>query len=163
MNIKVRPVSEHDVPALVDLTLQAFVPIFESFPKILGDSIYQRIWPDWKASQAEAVKSMCANWEKYTVLVADLEGEPVGYLSYDLNNQSKTGTVQLIAVHPDYQNRGIGTELCRAAVEEMKERDMTLAQVETAGDASHAPARRAYEKVGYTGLPLVRYFKSLED
>ena len=40
---------------------------------------------------------------------------------------------------------------------------MTLAQVETGGDVSHAPARRAYEKAGYTGLPLVRYFKTLKD
>jgi hypothetical protein len=47
------------------------------------------------------------------------------------------------------------------ALEEMKATGMELAVVETGGDESHAPARRSYEKAGYTGLPLVRYFKEL--
>lgn len=163
MNVKLRPLCKKDVPALVELVLQAFVPVFESFPRILGDSIYQKIWPDWKASQAQGVKSLCENSGRYTVLVADIDGEQVGFVAYDVNDDSKTGTIQLIAVHPDHQNRGIGTELCNAATEDMQERGMKLASVETAGDASHAPARRAYEKAGCVGLPLVRYFKSLSE
>lgn len=161
MNLEVRPVSDKDVPALVDLTLQAFVPIFETFPKILGDSIYQLIWPDWRAGQQQAVESMCEDRGKYTVLVADVDGAAVGYLAYELDAESKTGTVQLIAVHPENQNCGIGTRLNEVALEQMKERGMTMARVETGGDASHGPARRAYEKAAYTGLPLVRYFKKL--
>jgi hypothetical protein len=38
---------------------------------------------------------------------------------------------------------------------------MRLAVVGTGGDSGHAPARRTYEKAGYTGLPLVRYYKHL--
>ena len=163
MNLEVRPVSDKDVPALVDLTLQAFVPIFETLPKILGDSIYQRIWPDWRAGQRDAVETMCGDREKYTVLVANLDGRAVGFVAHALDDESKTGEIQFIAVHPEHQNCGIATELCNAALAQMKERGMTFARVETGGDPSHAPARRAYEKAGFTGLPLVRYFKSLED
>jgi len=43
----------------------------------------------------------------------------------------------------------------------MKAAGMKMAVAETGGDAGHAPARQAYEKAGYTGLPLVRYFKDL--
>jgi len=43
----------------------------------------------------------------------------------------------------------------------MKESGMKLAVVGTGGDPGHAPARRSYEKAGYTGLPLVRYYKVL--
>jgi ribosomal protein S18 acetylase RimI-like enzyme len=64
-------------------------------------------------------------------------------------------------VHPECQNRGIGTELNRFALEKMKEGGMKMAKVETGGDPSHAPARACYEKAGYTALPLVRYFKDL--
>ncbi len=163
MNVKLRPVSNQDVPTLVELTLQAFVPIFESFPRILGDSIYQKIWPDWKASQTQGVRTLCENSGQHSVLVADLDGEPVGFVAYDMNDDSKVGTIQLIAVRPDHQNRGIGTELCRAATQDMKELGMQLTSVETAGDPSHAPARQAYEKAGYVRLPLVRYFKSLSQ
>jgi hypothetical protein len=38
---------------------------------------------------------------------------------------------------------------------------MKLAVVATGGDESHAPARKSYEKAGYTPLPLVRYYKDL--
>jgi len=33
--------------------------------------------------------------------------------------------------------------------------------VETGGDPGHAPARRVYEKAGYTGFPVAGYFKAL--
>ena len=69
----------------------------------------------------------------------------------------KTGVVELLAVHPDYQNLEIGTELNKAAIEEMRQAGMIMARVETGGDPSHAPARRSYEKAGYTGLPIMRY------
>ncbi len=35
------------------------------------------------------------------------------------------------------------------------------AVVETGNDETHAPARKAYEKAGYVGLPIMRYFKKL--
>ena len=38
---------------------------------------------------------------------------------------------------------------------------MEMAEVMTGGDPGHAPARRSYEKAGYTPLPLVRYYKAL--
>jgi hypothetical protein len=43
----------------------------------------------------------------------------------------------------------------------MKENGMKLAVVGTGGDPGHAPARRAYEKAGYTAMPAVRYYKEL--
>jgi GNAT superfamily N-acetyltransferase len=67
----------------------------------------------------------------------------------------------MLAVHPDHQNRGIGTELNLFALERMKENGMKLVSVGTGGDPGHAPARRSYEKVGYTPLPIVRYYKAL--
>ena len=69
--------------------------------------------------------------------------------------------VMLLAIHPEYQNRGIGIELNNWALERMKESGMKMAVVGTGGDPSHALARRSYEKAGYTPLPLVRYYKDL--
>ena len=60
------------------------------------------------------------------------------------------------------QNDGIGTALNLAALREMKAAGLRLAEVATGGDESHAPARRAYEKAGFTALPLVRYYQELE-
>jgi ribosomal protein S18 acetylase RimI-like enzyme len=161
MSLTVRPVSDDDLESLVDLTLRAFVPIFDSFEAILGPAIYSHIWPDWMTSQQEAVEMMCSDRDRYTVLAAELDGGAVGYVAYTLDEKSRTGEIQLIAVDPEHQNDGIATALCNKAVEEMTARGMTFARVETGGDLSHAPARRAYEKAGFTGLPLVRYFMNL--
>jgi ribosomal protein S18 acetylase RimI-like enzyme len=138
----------------------AWVPIFGSFERILGPNLYTLIWPDWKIGQRAAIETVCKDG-KTPVLVAELEGRVVGFLAYELNIKDRIGEVQLLAVHPEYQNLGIGTELNNYALDKLRESGMKMARVETGGDPSHAPARRSYEKAGYTGLPLVRYFKDL--
>ena len=159
-NLEIRPVREEDVEAVVGLSLAAWVPVFHSFRQILGEGIYQIIWPEWQKSQRESIEGVCRD-TKTEVLVAEVDGRPVGFVAYELHPEDKTGEVILLAVDPAYQNQGIGTELNCAALEEMKAAGIELARVETGGDPSHAPARRSYEKAGYTGLPLVRYFKKL--
>lgn len=104
---------------------------------------------------------MCRDRDKHIVWVAEVGGTPVGFIACDLNLQDRTAEVQLIAVHPDSQNRGVGTSLNTFALEMMKESGIRLVHVNTGGDPSHAPARRAYEKAGYVPMPLVRYFKDL--
>jgi len=82
-------------------------------------------------------------------------------VSYSLDDKDKIGEVQLLAVSPEYQNHGIGTELNNFALQKMKAGGMRLAVAGTGGDSGHAPARKSYEKAGYTALPLVRYYKAL--
>jgi ribosomal protein S18 acetylase RimI-like enzyme len=161
VNLCIRPVCDDDVEALVQLSLLAWIPVFSSFEQILGPEIYAIIYPDWKKSQREGVETVCKDGEKTTVWVAELDGIVVGFLAYELRVKDQTGEVQLLAVHPEYQNRGIGTELNNFALKKMKESEMRMAVVGTGGDPSHAPARRSYEKAGYTALPLVRYYKDL--
>ena len=161
MDLHIRPACDNDVEALVELSLLAWIPVFDSFERIFGSSIYTLIWPDWRSSQRAAVETVCREREKTKVLVAELEGRVVGFLAYELKIEDKIGEVQLLAVHPEYQNRGIGTALNNQALNEMRAGGMKMARVETGGDPSHAPARRSYEKAGYTGLPLVRYFQDL--
>lgn len=160
MHLRIREVCEGDVEDLVQLSLLAWVPVFDSFEQVLGSGIYRMIWPDWRAGQREAVETVCKD-EKTAVWVAELDGVVVGFVAYEMNDQDKTGEVQLLAVHPDHQNLGIGTELNAFALNKMVEGGMTMAKVETGGDPSHAPARRSYEKAGYRALPLVRYFLDL--
>jgi ribosomal protein S18 acetylase RimI-like enzyme len=161
MNLHIRPVCNNDVDDLVRLSLLAWAPVFSSFEQILGPVIYPIIYPDWQKSQRETVETVCRDGEKTSVWVAKVDDIVVGFVAYKLHGKDKTGEVQLLAVHPEYQNRGIGTELNKFALEKMKESGMKLAVVGTGGDESHAPARRSYEKAGYTALPLARYYKDL--
>ena len=161
MSLCIRPVCENDVDALVQLSLLAWIPVFGSFKQIRGPVIYAIIYPDWRTSQREAVETVCRDGEKTVIYVAELDGTVVGFLAYELQIKDKTGEVQLLAVHPEFQNLGIGTELNAFALKKMKARGMKMAVVGTGGDPSHAPARRSYEKAGYTALPLVRYYRDL--
>ena len=161
MDFDIRPFDDSDIEGVVRLSLLAWVPVFTSFKQVLGPEIYSLIWPDWRTSQSEGVETVCKDGEKNTVWVAELDGTVVGFLAYQLKIKDKVGEVILLAVHPEYQDQGIGTELNIFALKKMKESGMKLAEVGTGGDPGHAPARRSYEKAGYTALPLVRYYKDL--
>jgi ribosomal protein S18 acetylase RimI-like enzyme len=99
------------------------------------------------------VEGACRATDKYHTLVAGLDGRAVGFLWYELKGE--TGEVVLLTVHPEFQRRGIATELNRAALNAMKAAGVKMAVAETGGDEGHAPARQAYEKVGYTASRLL--------
>jgi predicted N-acetyltransferase YhbS len=159
MNLQIRPFQKKDLNDVVQLTLLAFEPVFASFRQILGPKIYPLIYPDWQKRHAEGVEKLSTN-EKISFWVAEMDGEVIGFIAYELK-EDQTGEVQLLAVHPEHQNHGVGTELNAFALQKMKESGIKLAVVATGGDDSHAPARKSYEKAGYTGLPLVRYYRNL--
>ena len=163
MTIELRPMRERDIDAIVHLSLLAWAPVFASFRTVLGPAIYDQLYPDWSTSQRMAVESMCRDSEKYIVWVAERDAVVAGFILYEIDLRERVGEVQMLAVHPAHQNLGIATRLNTHALREMKERGMKLAVVGTGGDPGHAPARAAYEKVGYIGLPLVRYYKALSD
>jgi ribosomal protein S18 acetylase RimI-like enzyme len=163
MPIALRLMQERDIDAIVELSLLAWAPVFDSFRQVLGPAIFAQVYPDWKSSQANVVESMCRDTEKHTVWVAEHDQVVAGFVLYVLDQQEKVGEVELLAVHPDHQRLGVATLLNNVALEQMQAQGMRLAVVATGGDPGHAPARAAYEKVGYTGLPLVRYYKMLDE
>ncbi|HUS16564.1 MAG TPA: GNAT family N-acetyltransferase [Chloroflexia bacterium] len=147
--------------AIVALSLLAWAPVFESFQQVLGPRVYAKLYPDWRRQQAEVVESICGDTAITVTWVAEVDGVVTGFIAYQLNAADKSGVGELLAVHPDYQNHGIGTDLNTFALTKMQESGMEIAWVGTGGDPGHAPARRSYEKAGYTDLPIARYFKAL--
>ncbi len=161
MNLQIRPFNNNDMNDIVELSLLAWEPVFVAWERILGPRLYPiAIYPDWRKSQKGVVEKIC-NDEHMATWVAAVDGKVVGFVTLELNDVTKAGEVQLLAVHPEYQNHGIGTELNLFALQKMKEGGMKLAVLGTGGDEGHAPARKSYEKAGYTALPLVRYYKEL--
>lgn len=159
--MEIRPFRGEDMAAVVQLSLLAWAPVFRSFEHVLGAAIYARLYPDWAASQRAGVEQVCGDAERYTTLVAEAGGGVVGFIAYTVDQAAQTGEIDLLAVHPEHQNHGIGTQLTLAATAAMKERGVRLVVVATGGDLGHAPARRAYEQAGFTALPLVRYYQAL--
>jgi ribosomal protein S18 acetylase RimI-like enzyme len=72
------------------------------------------------------------------------------------------GVIDIIGVDPDFHRRGIATGLTRHALVHMRRCGMDIAAIGTGGDPGHAPARAAYEALGFTLLPSARYLKLLD-
>ena len=156
--IEIREFHEGDLETVVEFSLRAWSPVFASVRDVLGDDIFLRLHPDWKANQAEAVRSSCTNDER-DVFVAVANGRPVGFVAIALNAfHERMGVIDIIGVDPDYQRRGISLRLTEFATKHMRSCGMDIAVVETGGDPGHAPARAAYEEAGFTLPPISRYF-----
>src|SRR6185436_4888489 len=160
--VEIRPFEERDLDALVEFSLRAWEPVFASSREVLCDDLYLRLRPDWRAEQAEAVRSTCTSGER-EVFVAVADDRPVGFVAVALNAfHERMGWIEIIGVDPDYQRRGVGSRLTGDALEHMRSHGMDIAVVETGGDPGHAPARAVYEAAGFTLLPVSRYFRRLD-
>ena len=161
--VTIRSFQESDLDALVDLSLRAWEPVFESLRQVLGDAIFARLHdPSWQTAQAEAVRSGCTGGDR-DVFVAVSAERPVGFATVALNAfHERMGVVDMIAVDPAFQRRGIATRLMDHALAHMRAQGMDIAALGTGGDPGHAPARAMYEALGFTALPGVRYLKLLD-
>ena len=160
--IEIREFREGDLETVVEFSLRAWAPVFASVREVIGDDIFLRLHPDWKANQEDAVRSSCTSDER-DVFVAVDRGRPVGFVAIALNAfHERMGVIDIIGVDPDYQRRGISSRLTEYATKHMRSRGMDIAVVETGGDPGHAPARAAYETAGFTLLPIARYFRLLD-
>ena len=109
MNLSIRSFDDKDLEAVVELSLLAWEPVFSSFRQILGPNIFPILYPDWRKAQTEVVETTCQDKTRFKVLVAELGEKIVGFLAYELKEE--IGEVYLLAVHPDHQNQGVGTQL----------------------------------------------------
>jgi len=149
-NVVMRPAIATDLPHLENIRAAAFAPIFASFRAILGEDIYNLAQAHEDKAQGEMLVSLLEPESDWEVYAAELGGTVVGFVSIQLNPDRHVGEIGLNAVHPDYAGKGVGTVMYRFAIAKMKAAGMQVATVATGGDPSHAPARRAYEKAGFT-------------
>lgn len=150
--ILIRPHRADDVDILQQIRSLAFKPVFRSLRRLLGDEIADVVLAAAEAEQAKLLADLCAAGSSSSVYVATMDDRVVGFVSMTLDAAKQTGEIGLNAVHPDCAGRGIGTELCRFALQEMRNAGMRVAAVSTGGDESHAPARRAYKKAGFAAV-----------
>ncbi len=160
MDLHIEPYAEHYLHAVVDLSLRAWEPVFESMQHVMDRDVFLEFYPDWRISQQQAVEAVCTAQDVH-VWVAISANSTVGFVAVKLHEETRMGEIYMIAVDPDAQGRGVGSMLTAFALDWMKMAGMSIAMVETGGDLGHAPARHTYEKAGFKLLPIARYFKKL--
>lgn len=158
MTSTVRAFTPTDTDRIIELSLAAWQPVFDSFRTILGEALYLRVHPDWRTDQAASVRGAI---EKNLTWVAVTDDRVTGFVNVIFDDAARSAEIYMIAVDPAAQRQGIGNMLTEYALAEMRARGIDLAIVATGGDPGHAPARAAYEKAGFTGVPQVWYAKQL--
>jgi ribosomal-protein-alanine N-acetyltransferase len=133
--VRVRPADPGDFPALVALDEAAFDPL----------------WHNASQTFAHALENL-----PYFV-VAELAGQTVGYLFS--NRQGNIGHLNRVAVHPDYQGRGIGARLLVEAIEFFRMEKVKAITLNTQKDntvSQHLYRHFGFRPMGEEALVLKR-------
>jgi ribosomal protein S18 acetylase RimI-like enzyme len=159
--VNIRDFQTSDLPGLVDLTIEAFRPLFEQhLPDQLPPQVFVHDHGDWEGDYRREVPTFHDPSNERFITLAEEEGRFLGYVGWNIT-EGDSGRLEMVAVHPVTQRRGVGTALCRDVMERLRSRGVTVVHIGTGGDAFHAPARRLYESLGFTGYPVVDYTKAL--
>lgn len=90
-------------------------------------------------------------------LVAEMNGEVVGNISLNTSTRPRrnhTGTIGM-AVHDNWQGKGVGTELMKAAID-LADNWLQLRRLELQVFVDNTPAIGLYEKMGFEKEGILR-------
>ena len=160
----IRAFKSGDLPLIQSIRKRAFQPIHDSFRSLVGEDVFRLEFSDWDQVQGDYLKSICAANSSRELYVAMEDEAIAGFIGISMNQASSRGEIDLNAVDPEYQGRGIGEFMYKFALQRMREAGMKVARVSTGGDASHSQARRAYEKAGFgVYIPSITMYRKLAD
>lgn len=159
----IRPYTPDDRAAALDLVIAVWAPVFVGMRAALPAYVYDSFYPEgWEARQRSDIGALLdAASDAQPAWIAEDEGAIAGLLIAAAHEGDSMGEVVLIGTHPDHQRRGIAKALTEEALSWMQARGLTFAMTETGADEGHAPARSAYEALGFEPWRIVRYVKKL--
>jgi ribosomal protein S18 acetylase RimI-like enzyme len=159
--VTIRDLGQGDVDRMVEIALAAWRPIYTWYQETMGPELFELTTPNCYTDKEEQIRRACAPDSSTQVLVAELEGRIVGFATFHVSPNGM-GEIGNNAVDPEIRGRGIAPRMYEEAFARMRAQGMRFVKVGTGGDPAHAPARRAYEKVGFNIVrPTVTYYREL--
>ena len=143
-----RPLESRDIDRVADIANLAWQPIYASHREIFGDELYAILFPEAAERKGNEMRRNCSR-NPDNIWVCELDGQVVGFITWYVDEDKKIGTLGNNGIHPDFAGRGLGTFMYRQVLDHFRDRGMRHAKVQTGLDKGHAPARRAYERVGF--------------
>jgi ribosomal protein S18 acetylase RimI-like enzyme len=160
--VLIRPFSTQDEQTILDLTLTTFEPFYEgSFRPLMGEAIFAVQHADWREEYARTIPTLNDPSNGKYLDVGEAEGSVAGFVGWQVDAAREHGEISILAVDPGYRRTQVGQQLCEHAMTRMKKLGAKIVEISTGGDSFHAPARRLYERLGCTQIPVAVYFKEL--
>jgi len=160
-DIEIQPYTPHFRDAVLALTIEAWVPVFEKTRHDVPGFVYDAFYPaGWEVRQKKDVGALLDRMPNAIWLA--MSGQTLlGFIGLQVHAEDSMGEVHILATAPEHQRQGVGRALLAFAEAHFRAAGLAMVMVETVGDEGHAPARRAYERAGYEPWPVARYFKPL--
>ena len=155
----IRPAEQADLERMVAIARNEWLAIYEGFRAQLGEEIFAQIYHEPLAQKEAQIRE---NLKSDLCFVTECDGEIAGFITCRFDANTKIGRIGNNAVSADFRGQGIGVRQYEFVFERFREMGASIACVTTGLDEAHAPARRAYEKAGFSAsLSSVTYYKKL--
>ena len=135
----VRPSRQQDVDALCTIAGQNFRSTRFYYDPCFPRHLCDRLYETWTRVSCDGYAQL--------VLVAELDGEPVGYITCHLDGEPRSGRIGLLAVRDGARDRGVGRTLVLGALEWFRSQAVQAVFVATQG--RNCAAQRLYQRCGF--------------
>lgn len=157
----VREYRESDLAEVMAIADAAWRPIRKMSREALGDAVSDILNPMGDAvSKGLQVKAQIESG-KYGVAVCEHGGKAVGFITW--TNDGPVGEICNNAALPGSGLKGVGQAMYRFVLDAFRKEGIRVVKVTTGLDWAHAPARRAYERAGFSKhLDSTTYYMELK-
>ena len=159
--MKMREYRPEDLQAVMAIANAAWQPIRKMSREAIGDRISDLFNPAGDAvSKGLQVKEQIDSG-RYGIAICEHEGRVVGFITW--NSEGPVGQICNNAALPGSGLKGVGQTMYQYVLNLFRSQGLKAVKVTTGLDWAHAPARRAYERAGFTRhLDSVTYFMELD-
>ena len=155
----IRPATPADTDTLVKIALNEWKAIYEGYRQQMGDELYFTFFPDCNADKEGQIRK---NVSDGNCFVTECDGKIAGFITCLYSESKKIGTISNNAVSAEFRGKGIGPRQYEFVFDRLRSLGAIAVMVTTGLDEAHAPARRAYEKVGFSAnTKKITYYKKL--
>lgn len=127
--VQIRSYRAEDLPALQEITAICFERV--SVDRNIESAFGAVGGHDWRWRKARQIEADVAGDNARGVLVAEVGGKVVGYVTTRVDRESRIGWIPNLAVRPGHQGDGLGRQLMEAALEYLRNAGMECAKIET--------------------------------
>ena len=154
-------------PVAIDaLDCRVLAPTQEGYVAMLGADCYEAVHQDpdltWEQRKIRQNRDLYARHPNQ-IWVLDDDGDVFGFVTFWLFPDQQYGHLDNNGVRGDRAGEGWATFMYRHVLEHFRRLGLRFAHVDTGLDDAHAPARRAYEAVGFDRrVPGIDFWQDLQ-